>query len=162
MFAGNFAPRGWLFCDGSLLSIADNDVLFNLLGTTYGGDGMQTFALPDLRGRVPVHQGASPQGSQYVPGQLGGSETVTLTVAQLPNHSHALLGSAQAATTTAPGGQVLASVGGGQVYLNDTPTTALGASSVGAAGGSQPHDNRMPFLGINYIISLFGIYPSQT
>ncbi|MGY2894898.1 phage tail protein [Deinococcus sp. UYEF24] len=161
LFAGNFAPANWAFCDGNLLSISDYDTLFNLIGTTYGGDGQNTFALPDLRGRVPLHQGQS-GGSPYVLGQSAGTESVTLSAQQLPVHSHPLTATSGAATSTAPSGQLLATVGSGEVYISDTPTASLSAASVGLSGGSQPHENLMPFLGVNYIISLFGIYPSQS
>ncbi len=163
LFAGNFAPLGWAFCDGSLLAISDNDVLFNLIGTTYGGDGQSTFALPDLRGRVPVHAGTS-SGTSFVLGQAGGSETVTLTAAQVPQHSHALLGSAASATTTSPAGAVPATLAEVTTfaYGTDAPLTTLAPQTIGAAGGNQPHDNLQPFLCINYVISLFGIFPSPS
>lgn len=157
MFAGNFAPQYWSFCDGSVLSISENEVLFTLLGTTYGGDGVTTFALPDLRGRVPVHQG---NGTAL--GQSAGTESVTLNGQQLPIHSHTLMGTSASATATAPGGQLLASVSSGEVYINDTPGAALNAASLSGSGGSQPHENRMPFQAINYIIATTGIYPSQS
>lgn len=159
MFAGTFAPQNWLFCDGTLVSIADYDVLFNLIGTTYGGDGVNTFALPDLRGRVPVHQGNN-QGSTRVLGQSAGTEAVTLTPSQVPVHRHSLLGTSSSATATAPGGQLLASVSSGEVYINDTPGAVLNPASLSASGGSQPHENRMPFQAINFIISFVGLYPS--
>ncbi len=163
LFAGNFAPLGWAFCDGSLLSISDNDTLFNLIGTTYGGDGQSTFALPDLRGRVPVHAGTN-AGSTYVLGEAGGSETVTLSAAQVPQHAHALLGSAASASTTSPAGAVPATLAEVTTlaYGTDAPLTTLAPQTVGVAGGNQPHDNVQPYLCINYIISLFGIYPSQS
>lgn len=158
MFAGNFAPAGWMFCDGSLLPIAENETLFTLIGTSYGGDGQSTFALPDLRGRIPVHQ-----GNGAILAETGGTEAVTLTVQQIPVHSHPLMGTVNAATTNAPQGNVLATSTGSTIfpYGTDQPTTNLGPSSIGPAGGSQPHTNVQPYLCINYIISLFGIFPSQ-
>jgi microcystin-dependent protein len=161
LFAGNFAPAGWMFCQGQLLSIAENEVLFVLIGTTYGGDGQSTFALPDLRGRVPVHQGQGPGLSPRMLGELGGDETITLTPNQLPVHTHALHASPAAASGTAPGGALLAATGVAS-YDTAAGTTAMAASAVGSAGGNQPHENMAPTLAVNYIISLFGIYPQQT
>lgn len=155
LFAGNFAPVGWAFCDGSLLGIAENDALFTLIGTTYGGDGQATFALPDLRGRIPVHQGA-----QNVVGQQGGVESVTLTQNQIPAHTHPVAASGNAATDPNPGGNVWAAWGDNQ-YSAAAPDTTMDATAVAPAGGSQPHENMPPYLAISYIISLFGIYPSQ-
>ena len=159
MFAGNFAPSGWMFCDGALLAIAENDVLFNLIGTTYGGDGQTTFALPDLRGRIPLHQ-----GNGVILAETGGAEEVTLTVNQIPAHTHPLLASADLASSPDPAGNVLTQsrTAGVDLYLEDTPNTTLAANSVGPVGGSQPHTNLQPFLCINFIISLFGIYPNPT
>jgi microcystin-dependent protein len=159
MFGGNFAPAGWALCDGQLLSISENDALFNLIGTTYGGDGESTFALPDLRGRVPVHE-----GSGYVPGQTAGVEEVTLTVGQIPPHNHGLMGSANNATTTSPTGNVPGTSAEVTVfpYGKDNPPTTLATQSVSSAGGSQPHDNFQPYICVNFIISLFGVYPTQS
>lgn len=162
LFAGNFAPNGWALCQGQLMAIAENIVLFQLIGTTYGGDGQNTFALPDLSGRVPVHQGQGPGLSPRVIGEKGGTETVTLTAAQMPAHSHTLVASSAAAQAAAgPSGSVLAAT---SVNLYDTnpPTTAMAGAAIGPAGGSQPHENRAPFVAMNYIISLFGIFPSQS
>ena len=157
IFPGNFAPLGWAFCDGSLLPIAENPALFSLLGTTYGGDGQTTFAVPDLRGRVPIHQAAG-----FVIGQNGGVEQVTLSLPQLPSHTHVLQGQSAAATQTDPTGNVWAT--GSQVKQFNSnapdPNASMSPSVLGLAGGSQPHDNMLPFLTINFIISLFGIYPS--
>ncbi|MEJ5999579.1 phage tail protein [Paucibacter soli] len=163
MFAGNFAPAGWAFCNGSLLPISENEVLFQLIGTTYGGDGQQTFGLPDLRGRVPMHQGSGPGlGSTHVLGEVGGSETVTLTSAQMPMHSHALrAASASLASLGSPAGTVLAKTAGNS-YDTAAPSVAMAASALPVAGGSQPHENMAPFCAMNYIISLFGIFPSQS
>lgn len=157
IFAGNFAPSGWLFCEGQTLAISENEVLFQLIGTTYGGDGETTFNVPDLRGRVPVHQGNS-----YVVGETGGVEMVTLTVNQTPAHTHALIASTAPGTTAQATGNLVSDSPSVDVYIQDTPATSLPAPAVGAAGGSQPHENVMPLMPINYIISLFGIFPSQT
>jgi microcystin-dependent protein len=158
LFAGNFAPVGWMFCHGQLLSIPENEVLFVLIGTIYGGDGQNTFALPDLRGRVPVHQGQGPGLSPRVLGEVGGTETVTLTPNQAPVHTHALHASPAAATGTAPGGALLATTSVPS-YDPAPGSTAMAAIAVGSAGGNQPHENMAPTLAVNYIISLFGIYP---
>jgi microcystin-dependent protein len=159
MFGGNFAPLGWEFCAGQLLSTSEYELLFNLIGTTYGGDGQSTFALPDLRGRVPIHQGQSPGLSTYVIGQNGGVERVTLTTQQIPNHRHTLIASSGAGSSSAPGGNVPATAVG-NLYSPTLSTVNLAPSAVGAAGGSQPHENIQPFLCVSFIISLFGIYPS--
>ena len=163
MFAGNFAPQGWAFCDGQLLAISQNDALFSLLGTIYGGDGQTTFALPDLRGRIPVHMGSGPGLSPRQLGSNGGNETVTLTVNQLPPHSHALNGTDAAATANSPAGNVPAASNTIDLYATADPVAsdALASSSLGNSGGSQPHSNLMPFLCVNFIIALFGIYPSR-
>ena len=159
LFGGTFAPAGWVFCDGSLLPISENDALFALIGTTYGGDGQTTFAVPDLRGRLPLHQGAG-----FVIGQAGGTETVTLTTQQIPGHSHVVNGTAANASTTSPAGNVAATMGAVTTFLygTDAPPSSLAPQSVGLAGGSQPHDNMQPFLCVSFIMSLFGIFPSQT
>ena len=162
MFAGNFAPSGWGFCDGSLLPISEYETLFNLIGTTYGGDGQQTFAVPDLRGRAPVHVGSDGQGNSYAIGQILGVESVTLTTNQIPLHSHA----PQAVITSgdssnSPANNYWSGWTGGP-FSNQPPSVNLSAAAIGQAGGSQPHDNMPPFLVINFIISFFGIYPSQS
>ncbi len=159
MFGGNFAPAGWMFCEGQLLPIAQNETLFSLLGTTYGGDGQSTFALPDLRGRLPIHQ-----GNGFTLAQNGGSEQITLTTQQIPTHSHALLATGNTATSFAPAGQVFAASTGATVspYGADNPLTQLSPQMVGAVGGSQPHNNFQPYLCVDFIISLFGIFPSPT
>jgi microcystin-dependent protein len=156
MFAGNFAPAGWHFCDGSLLPISENDALFNLIGTTYGGDGQLTFGLPDLQGRVPVHQGPG-----FVIGQEAGVDSVTLTTQQIPTHTHPLGATTAIATASGPGNNVLAQSSVAKMYFADVVDTPM-ANAIGIAGGSQPHDNLQPLLCISFIISLFGIYPSQT
>ncbi|KQW46369.1 MULTISPECIES: phage tail protein [unclassified Roseateles] len=160
LFAGNFEPVGWMFCHGQLLPIAENDVLFTLIGTTYGGDGQTTFALPDLRGRVPVHQGQGPGTSSRMLGEVGGVETVTLLASQMPAHTHALHANAAVATGTAPGGALLAATSVAS-YDTGPGATAMAASAVGSAGGNQPHQNMAPTVALNYIISLYGIFPSQ-
>lgn len=160
LFAGNFAPQGWAFCDGQLLAIASNDALFSLLGTTYGGDGRTTFALPDLRGRVPLHMGAGPGRSPRTLGAKGGQESVTLTAAQLPVHSHPLRGTADADNTSPPGRSLAEA--GEDIYARGDADTPLSPQAIQNAGDSQPHTNMQPFLGIYYIIALVGIYPSRT
>jgi microcystin-dependent protein len=157
MFAGNFAPAGWMLCEGQLLPISENETLFNLIGTTYGGDGQNTFALPDLRGRIPVHQ-----GSGVILAETGGAEQVTLTANQIPIHSHPLRASTSIASQAGPGGNVPAQTSTFDLYQSSAATTAMAASSIGSVGGSQPHTNLQPYLCINYIISLFGIFPSPT
>jgi microcystin-dependent protein len=162
MFAGNFAPAEWMFCDGTLLPISEYEVLFNLIGTIYGGDGQSTFALPDLRGRVPVHLGQSLGASLYTIGQMGGAEVVTLTVNQMPNHLHHAA-SSNVATLGNAAGDVLGDTGTNLIYSQPTgaPTDNFAAQALQSAGNSQPHNNMMPFCGVNFIISLFGIYPTQ-
>ena len=159
MFAGNFAPAGWMFCEGQLLPISEYETLFNLIGTTYGGDGQSTFALPDLRGRLPLHF-----GNGFTLAETGGVETVTLTVSQIPAHAHPLLSSTNPATTAAPANAVLAAATDVNTlpYGTDAPRTTLHPSAIGAVGGSQPHDNFQPYLCVDFIISLFGVFPSQT
>ncbi|CAG7633751.1 phage tail protein [Paenibacillus allorhizosphaerae] len=162
IFAGNFAPAGWAFCDGSMLSISQNDTLFNLIGITYGGDGQQTFALPDLRGRIPIHMGQGPGLSPYALGQTGGSEAVTLTTNQIPAHNHQMLGQTKRGNTNSPQNAVWAKSTLRQFNDSSGQTQSMHPNIVSPSGGSQPHDNMMPYLTINFIISLFGIYPSQT
>jgi microcystin-dependent protein len=162
MFGGNFAPAGWAFCNGQLLAIAQYDALFSLIGTSYGGDGQSSFAVPDLRGRIPIHQGTGPSGATYMMGQAGGSETVNLTVGQLPSHSHPLVGAVVAGNQTSPADHVPANTVGIAAYINDPPDGNMNAQAIEQAGGSQPHENMQPFLSVSFIISLFGIFPSQT
>ena len=156
MFGGNFAPAGWMFCEGQLLPISENETLFNLIGTTYGGDGQSTFALPDLRGRLPIHQ-----GNGFILAETGGVEEVTLTIQQIPIHSHPMLGSTNAATTADPTNNVLSTAPLATTfpYGTDAPLTPLAANAVTTVGGSQPHTNFQPYLCIDFIISLFGIFP---
>lgn len=157
MFAGNFAPAGWMFCEGEELPISEYETLFNLIGTTYGGDGQSTFALPDLRGRIPMHQ-----GNGYILAQTGGVEDVTLTVSQIPSHSHSLTANSAPGTQSSPAGNRLAQSRSVVPYLNDPTSGSFRAGAVGSAGGTQPHTNMQPYLCVNFIISLFGIFPSQT
>jgi microcystin-dependent protein len=157
MFGGNFAPNGWLFCEGQLLPISENETLFQLIGTTYGGDGQETFQLPDLRGRIPIHQ-----GNGFILAENGGAEEVTLTVQQIPSHTHAALGAAVTGDQTSANGAVPANSVTITPYLNTPPDAAFNANAIGPAGGSQPHTNFQPYLCINFIISLFGIFPSPT
>jgi microcystin-dependent protein len=164
MFAGNFAPAGWLFCDGSLLPISENETLFNLIGTTYGGDGQTTFALPNLCSRVPVHQGTcSADGIIYPLGEGQGVENVTLTVNQIPIHNHTVTAASNNAQDPGAQANVLSTATSMNVYVNDQgqPSEALSASSIAPTGGSQPHSNIQPFLCINFIISQFGVYPPR-
>jgi microcystin-dependent protein len=160
MFAGNFAPAGWALCQGQTLAISENDVLFNLIGTTYGGDGQTTFNLPNLASRVPVHMGTG-AGQSYVIGQSAGVEQVTLTTTQIPAHSHVPLCNSAAGTKASPQNDVWAALDS-NIYSDVAPSVIMAPSALGSVGGSQPHDNMVPFLAINFIISLFGIFPSQT
>jgi microcystin-dependent protein len=157
MFAGNFAPAGWMFCEGQLLPISENETLFQLIGTTYGGDGQSTFALPDLRGRIPIHQ-----GNGFILAETGGAEEITLTVTQIPAHTQPLLASTRAGNANSPVNNVLAGSPTIDMYRETNPSAALAASTVGPVGGSQPHTNFQPYLCVDFIISLFGIFPSPT
>lgn len=156
MFAGNFAPAGWMLCQGQLLPISQYETLFNLIGTTYGGDGQSNFALPNLQSRVPIHQ-----GSGFVLAQAAGEESVTLTTNQIPSHGHVALAYNGAGNQTGPGGGIWASSNLSQ-FTNAAPTAQMSPQLVGSTGGSQPHDNMLPFLVLNFIISLFGVFPSQS
>ena len=157
MFAGNFAPAGWMFCEGQLLPISENEALFQLIGTTYGGDGQSTFGLPDLRGRLPIHF-----GNGFIQAETGGAEEITLTVNQIPAHSHGFLASGDVANSPNPASHVLAETVSTTPYYNGPPAVPLAPQSVLSTGGSQPHTNFQPYLCINFIISLFGIYPTPT
>jgi microcystin-dependent protein len=157
MFAGNFAPAGWMFCEGQLLPISENETLFQLIGTTYGGDGESTFALPDLRGRIPIHQ-----GNGFILAETGGAEEITLTVQQIPAHSHPLLGANIIANDANPVSNVLAESSVVSMYQAAAANAPMAAQSVGPVGGSQPHTNFQPYLCVDFIISLFGIFPSPT
>lgn len=158
MFAGNFAPRGWSFCDGQLLAVSQNDALFSLLGTIYGGDGRTTFGLPDIRGRISLHAGSGPGLSSRSLGSKSGDEDVTLTSNQLASHAHSYSASTDTAAATSPQGNIL---GTGDFYNADTPATTMAATSISNTGGSTKHTNLMPTLCIHYIIALVGIYPSR-
>ncbi|RMF80914.1 MAG: phage tail protein [Chloroflexi bacterium] len=161
MFAGNFAPRGWAFCDGQLLAVSQNDALFSLLGTIYGGDGRTTFGLPDMRGRIPVHAGNGPGLSPRRLGAKGGQEKVTLTVNQLPSHTHPLNATQGAATDTRPVGNAPAQSAGADIWSTRNVDVNMATQSITTVGGSQAHTNLMPFLCVNFIIALVGIYPSR-
>ena len=163
MFGGNFAPRNWALCDGQLLSISSNSALFSLLGTIYGGDGRTTFALPDLRGRVPIHVGSGPGLTNRPIGEKAGVENVTISAAQLPTHTHPMGASSRAGDSASPTGAVPAAVPLTARY-STSPAAAgneMNAAAVGSAGGSQPHDNLQPFQCVNFIIAVAGIYPSR-
>jgi len=161
-----FAPLGWQDCDGSLLSISENDALFSLIGTTYGGDGQSTFAVPDLRGRLPIHMGTGNGLGSYVLGQMAGTESVTLTPAQMPAHTHTAAVTSSLANTETPSGSVeLGAINGDTMYTSDVTGLnpfAAASNMIGSAGGSQPHDNTMPTLTVRFCIALNGIWPSQS
>jgi microcystin-dependent protein len=157
MFAGNFAPAGWSFCDGQPLPISENETLFQLIGTTYGGDGQSTFNLPDLRGRLPLHQ-----GNGFILAQAAGVEQVTLTSQQMPGHTHPLLATTAVGTAASPQASLLAASGSSNVYRQGPGAVVLSNQTVGPAGGSQPHTNHQPYLCVDFIISLFGLYPPSS
>ena len=157
MFGGNFAPVGWMFCEGQLLPISENETLFQLIGTTYGGDGESTFALPDLRGRIPIHQ-----GNGFILAETGGAEEITLTVNQIAAHAHPVLVSLNNAGASTVQGNVTGQVGASQIYREIAPNAAMAPQACGPTGGSQPHTNFQPYLCVDFIISLFGIFPSPT
>jgi microcystin-dependent protein len=158
MFGGNFAPVGWAFCAGQTIPISENDTLFTLIGTTYGGDGQESFMLPDLQGRTPIHQ-----GNGHVIGEVGGVESVTLSTQQIPVHNHAWVATTNTGTLPDPGNNILARTNTPGVFLygTDVPDVQLNNQSIQPVGGSQPHDNMAPYLVVSYIISLYGIFPSQ-
>jgi microcystin-dependent protein len=157
MFAGNFAPAGWMMCEGQLLPISENETLFQLIGTTYGGDGQSTFALPDLRGRIPIHQ-----GNGFILAETGGAEEITLTASQIPNHTHPFVASGAGAAASTPQSNLVAESAAISMYIEDVASANMPANAILSAGGSQPHTNLMPGLCLNFIISLFGIFPSPT
>ena len=161
MFAGNFPPNGWMFCEGQLLPISENETLFQLIGTSYGGDGEETFGLPDLRGRAPLHQGTL-QGTPYTLSETGGVEQVTLTTQTIPTHSHTMSGSLNAATSPTPTTVVIGKSTAINAFINAQPPDPLNAQTITPLGGSQPHENMQPYLCVDFIISLFGIFPSPT
>jgi microcystin-dependent protein len=155
MFAGNFAPVGWAICDGSTVPISQNDALYSLIGTTYGGDGQTTFALPDLRGRAPMHKSTT-----YPIGSMGGAEEVTLVATQMPAHTHTAQATSAAGASASPANAVWAAAAYPAFSDQQAPNAAMSAQAISAAGGSQPHENMMPFLAINFIIATAGIYPA--
>ena len=157
MFAGNFAPAGWMFCEGQLLPTSENETLFQLIGTTYGGDGQNNFALPDLRGRVPIHMGGG-----FTQGETGGVETVTLTVNQIAAHAHAFLASTNPGSANTPQGNVVGEQVTINLYIEDSANSPLSSNTSSPTGGNQPHTNIQPYLCVDFIISLFGIFPSPT
>ncbi len=161
MYAGTFAPPGWAFCDGQLLAVTQNDALFSLIGTIYGGDGETTFGLPDLRGRVPIHAGEGPGLSPRRLGAKGGAENVSLTVNQLPPHDHGpVSANSGTGTSNSPTNKLPASSPSTQIWIEDVASTNLSSDALANTGGSRSHTNMMPFLCVNYIIAMFGIYPS--
>lgn len=162
IFAGNFAPLGWLMCDGSLQPISEYETLFNLIGTTYGGDGQNTFGLPDLRGRVPLHQGQGSGLSPRVMGELAGAESVMLTSQQIPSHEHPFMAATAVGSLAAPAGALVAQSPQIQLYVEGGPDTNMSPNAVKLTGENAPHTNMMPYICINYIISLYGIFPSQS
>lgn len=160
IFAGPFPPLYWEFCHGQSMQIAEYETLFNLIGTTYGGDGEETFNLPNLRSRVPVHQGNSPMGTTYQLGEAAGVEVASVTLQQLPTHSHRLLASTASGTDAGPGGRVLAAPPGSTPFTRADPDVAMQTGVVQPLGGSQPHENMQPFLVVNFIIMMSGTFPS--
>ncbi len=163
MFAGNFAPRNWAFCDGQLLAVAQNDALFSLLGTIYGGDGRTTFGLPDMRGRLPIHagSGAGPGLSARPLGSKSGIENATVNANQLPTHTHSYEATTTSGSQSSPSGQVVASNASVKLFIEDPPGVSMAGTALTATGGSQQHTNLMPSLCVNFIIALFGIFPSR-
>jgi microcystin-dependent protein len=159
MFGGSFAPAGWAYCSGQLVPISENDTLFTLIGTTYGGDGQETFALPDLQSRVPIHMGTS-LGNTYTIGEQGGVESVTLTTNQLPVHTHPAV-AGNSGNSNNPAGKIWANWPGAQYQSQMSGLVMMNAQALSPVGGSQPHDNMLPYLAVNFIISLFGIFPTQ-
>jgi microcystin-dependent protein len=160
IFAGNFAPRGWAFCNGQLLPVSQNTALFSLIGTTYGGDGRTTTALPNLEGRAPMHPGRGPGLTSRRLGERGGTETVTLSEAQMPNHNHTVFATEEDIDATSPVGNHLAS--GNAIYGNASDGTIMAEVTIPNTGGSQAHNNMQPFIAIDYIIALVGLYPSRS
>ena len=161
MFAGNFPPNGWMFCEGATLPISENEVLFQLIGTTYGGDGEETFNLPNLASRLPMHMGTGPDGTTYQIGEMAGTEQETLSTQQIPNHTHPFMGTNDPASVKGALNNIMGR-GPSEVYASEFTPEVLSPSSITPQGGSQPHENVQPFLCINFIISLFGVFPSQT
>ena len=162
IFPFNFAPKGWAFCDGQILTISQNTALFSLLGTTYGGDGKSNFALPNLQGNAPMHPGQGPGLSLHDLGETGGSETVALLESEIPSHSHAVNASAADGTTGIPSGQLVANGVGVNMYTTTFTATMLNPNAVGPVGGDQPHNNMQPYVTLNYCIALQGVFPPRT
>ncbi len=163
MFAGNFAPRSYAFCDGQLLAVSQNDALFSLFGTIYGGDGRTTFGLPDMRGRIPIHAGSGPGLSPRRLGSKGGAENITLSVNQLPSHNHGTsLATVADGDAVDPQDNVPAYLDSGKLYSTGATDVNMASSAISGSGGSQPHSNLMPFLCVNFIVALFGAYPSRS
>lgn len=160
MFAGNFAPQGWALCDGQLLAVSQNNALFSLFGTIYGGDGRTTFGLPDLRGRVPIHAGTGPGLSPRQLGQKSGGETATVTANQLPSHTHSWAASGDLAEDGSPAGHTTATLSGSNLYGSGTPIV-MSSQGTSSTGGGASHSNLMPTQCVNFIVALFGIYPSR-
>lgn len=158
IFAGTFAPLNWAFCNGQLIAISQNETLFALIGTTYGGDGVNTFALPNLQGRIPIHMGTDRQGTNWVEGQIAGTETVTVLTTQMPQHTHTVAANPNGGLNVPTGNEY---GGGASMFSTNTPTVAMSNKVISNSGGSQPHENLMPFLAVTFIISLFGIFPSR-
>lgn len=162
MFAGNYSPKGWAFCDGAILPITGNESLYSIIGVTYGGDGTTNFKLPDLRGRLPLHKGTnSKSGTEYTMGQTGGTETVALTLAQLPAHTHTVNAESTAGNIGDPKNAFWAASASKQYSSDKNPTGLMNTASVSSTGGSSPHNNLMPYLPVSFIIALQGLYPSQ-
>ncbi|MEA2326488.1 MAG: hypothetical protein QOE68_1447 [Thermoanaerobaculia bacterium] len=162
MFGGSFSPAGWAMCDGQLQPISQNETLFNLIGTTYGGDGQSTFALPNLQSRIPIHQGtSSSSGTTYTLGEAAGAESVTISTNTLPIHTHAFVASQDAASQNAPTSNLVASTIAIKNWSAFPPVGNMNANALTPVGGSQPHENMMPFLVVTFIISLFGVFPTQ-
>jgi len=161
MFGGSFAPAGWMFCSGQLMPISENDALFTLIGTTYGGDGQETFGLPNLQSRVPIHSGTGSDGINYQLGEMVGVENVTLTTQQIPIHTHTMIATSEIGVLNIPQGNMLAQCAAVKFYSAAAPNTPLLGTAITPAGGSQPHTNIQPYLCISFIISLFGVFPHQ-
>ncbi|MEM1181032.1 MAG: tail fiber protein [Acidobacteriota bacterium] len=164
IFAGNFAPRGWAFCNGQLLPVSQNTALFSLIGTTYGGDGRSTTALPNLKGRVPMHPGRGPGLTSRRLGQRGGSEMISLSEAQMPNHTHTARGADESANERTPGNtaETARPLGRGFFTYSQKTSSQVAMASTGNTGGSQPHNNLQPYIVMNFIIALVGLYPSRS
>ena len=162
MFGGSFAPAGWAFCSGQSMPISENDTLFTLIGTTYGGDGQETFNLPDLQGRAPMHMGTAKSGTTYQIGEQAGVESVTLNANSTPIHNHTLVASSNPATSTVATDSITASTNQLKIYTEGAASKQFAPNDLSIVGGSQPHENMQPYLVLSFIISLFGVFPTQT